>query len=129
MMPRLFLALAGLSGAAGVAAEAAARHLLAADPHRFELAATGGRYGLVHALALLVVTALAGGAPPGPARRWLAASGWCFAAALLLFPGSLYLLAAGAPPAIAWLTPFGGILFLAGWLALAVAGLRRRPGG
>jgi uncharacterized membrane protein YgdD (TMEM256/DUF423 family) len=129
MKARLWLALAGLSGAAGVAAEAAARHLLAGDPRRLELAATGGRYGLVHAAALLAVAALAGGARPGAARRWLAVSGWCFAAALLLFPGSLYLLAAGAPPGLAWLTPIGGTLFIAGWLALAAAALQKRPAG
>ncbi len=127
MRERLWLALAGLSGAAAVAAEAASRHLLAGDPYRLELAATGGRYGLIHAVALLAVAMLAGAARPGAARRWLAVSGWCFAAALLLFPGSLYLLAAGAPPAVARLTPIGGTLFIAGWLALAAAALQRKP--
>lgn len=127
-MQRLWLALAGLSGAAGVAAEAASRHLLVGDAHRLELAATGGRYGLVHAVALLAAAALYAGARLGPARRWLAVSGWCFAAALLLFPGSLYLLAAGASPFLAWLTPIGGTLFIAGWLALAVAALQKRRG-
>ncbi|MGO8916422.1 MAG: DUF423 domain-containing protein [Stellaceae bacterium] len=127
MMPRLWLAWSGLSGAASVAAEAASRHLLAGDPYRLELAATGGRYGLVHAVALLAVAALAGASRPGAARRWLAVAGWCFAAALLLFPGSLFLLAAGAPPAVARLTPIGGTLFILGWLALAAAALYRRP--
>jgi uncharacterized membrane protein YgdD (TMEM256/DUF423 family) len=127
MSERLWLALAGLSGAAAVAAEAASRHLLAGDPYRLELAATGGRYGLIHAVALVAVALLADAARPGARRRWLAISGWCLAAALLLFPGSLYLLAAGAPGAVARLTPIGGTLFIAGWLALAVAALQRRP--
>lgn len=128
MRQRLWLALAGLSGAAGAAADAAARHLLAGDSHRLELAATGGRYGLIHAAALLAVTLLAERAPPGAGRCCLLASGWCFAAALLLFPGSLYLLAAGAPPGLAMLTPIGGTLFIIGWLALALAALMKRVG-
>ena len=123
---RLWLALAGLSGAAAVAAEAASRHLIAGDPHRLDLAATGGRYGLIHAVALLAVTALSRGAAAARPRRWLAAAGWCFAAALLLFPGSLYLLAAGAPPGIALLTPVGGTLFIVGWLAVAAAAVTGR---
>lgn len=129
MTERLWLLLAGVSGALAVAAEAAGRHLLAGDPHRFDLVATGGRYGLFHAAALLGVAALAGRAGPGEPHRWLTIAGWCFAAGLLLFPGSLYLLAAGAPQAIARLTPIGGTLFILGWLAVALASWRWRPAG
>ncbi len=130
MTERLWILLAGLSGAAAVTADAAARHVLAGDPHRLELAATGGRYGLVHAVALLALAALAGRAGPGGAGRWLALAGWCFALALILFPGSLYLLAAGAPPGVAWLTPIGGTLFILGWLVVALAAfVQARAGG
>jgi uncharacterized membrane protein YgdD (TMEM256/DUF423 family) len=125
MMERVWILLAGLSGAAGVAAEAAARHVLAGDPHRLGLADTGGRYGLVHAVALLALAALVTRAAPGPGRLVLALAGWCFAAGLVLFPGSLYLLAAGAPPQTAWLTPIGGTLFIVGWLLAAVGALMR----
>ena len=121
MRERLWLLLAGLSGAAAAAAAAIARHLLAGDAYRLDLADTGGRFGLIHAVALLAVAALSRGAAAGAARRALLAAGWCFAAALLLFPGSLYLLAAGAPAGVAVLTPIGGTLFILGWLALAIA--------
>ena len=87
------------------------------------------RYGLVHAAALLALAALLRDAPPGPPRAWLAASGWCFAAALLLFCGGLYLRAAGAGPAVTPLVPAGGTLFIAGWAALLVAALWPRPPG
>jgi uncharacterized membrane protein YgdD (TMEM256/DUF423 family) len=127
---RIWLALAGLSGMAAVGGDAAARHVLAGDPYRLDLVATGARYGLAHALALLGLAALAAmgrPAPAGPARLWLAVSGWCFAAGLVLFPGSLYLLAAGAPPLVARATPAGGIAFIAGWAALLLAALSPRP--
>ena len=123
---RLWLAVAGISGAVAVGAEAAARHVLAQDPHRLDLAATGGRYGLIHALALAAVVALLPGWNGGPGRRWLAVSGWCFVAGLVLFCGSLYLLAGGAPSFVARATPVGGLAFIAGWVALAIAALQPR---
>lgn len=125
---RIWIAVAGISGAVAVGAEAAARHLLAQNAYRLDLAATGGRYGLTHAGALAVVAALAGGWGGGVGRRWLAVSGWCFTAGLVLFCGSLYLLAGGAPAFVARLTPVGGLAFIAGWVALAIAALQPRPG-
>jgi uncharacterized membrane protein YgdD (TMEM256/DUF423 family) len=127
VIERIWIAIAGLSGAIAVGAEAAARHLLAQQPYRLDLAATGGRYGLVHAVALLVAAALSMNAPVGSGRSWLAVSGWCFTAGLVLFCGSLYLLALGAPPVLARATPVGGLAFIAGWLALVFAALAPRP--
>jgi uncharacterized membrane protein YgdD (TMEM256/DUF423 family) len=45
-------------------------------------------------------------------------------AGIVLFSGSLYALALGAPKGLGALTPFGGIFLILGWLALAVAMLR-----
>ena len=103
------------------------RHHLGDQPDRLVLATIGGRYGLAHAVALLVVAALAANASLGSGRRWLMVSGWCFTAGLVLFCGSLYLLALGAPQILAWATPVGGIAFIAGWLALFLAALAPRP--
>lgn len=125
--------MAGASGAAAVAIDAAGRHLLSGEAYRQELAATGARYGLAHAAVLLGIAVLSTALPraPGAARRWLAAAGWCFAAGLALFPWSLYLRAADLLPEAAPATPVGGSLFIAGWLALAglalVGGGRTRP--
>jgi uncharacterized membrane protein YgdD (TMEM256/DUF423 family) len=128
MIERIWLALAGLSGAAAVAADAAARHLAAADVHRLDLAATGARYGLIHAATLLGVAVLAAQQPRAMPRRWIVPCGWCLAGGLLLFSGGLYLLAMGAPAALAELVPIGGALFIAGWVALFVAAVVPRPG-
>ena len=44
----------------------------------------------------------------------------CFLAGTILFSGSIYALAAGAPGAIGPVTPIGGLLLLVGWLWLAL---------
>lgn len=121
MPPRVFLAVAGLAGAISVAMDAIGRHLLAGDPHRLDLATTSARYGLVHAAALLGLALLGAGRSGG---AFLGAAAWCFVGGIVLFCGSLDLLALGAPPGLAAAAPWGGSLFILGWLALFAAALR-----
>jgi uncharacterized membrane protein YgdD (TMEM256/DUF423 family) len=85
---------------------------------------TAATYQMWHALALLGICALAGGPPTG---LWLRAGAWFFLVGVVLFCGSLYVLAFTHVRAAAWVTPFGGASFLLGWLALAMHGLRRQP--
>jgi len=79
------------------------------------------QYHVWHALALLGV-ALAW--PHLPDHTWLRVAGWLFVAGLLLFCGSLYALALGAPRHAGLVTPVGGLALILGWLALATAALR-----
>ena len=79
------------------------------------------QYHLLHALALVATGGLGSRFEP----RRLAFAGLCFAAGILLFSGSLYLMAFTGIDA-GYLTPLGGMGFLGGWLAMAVAGLRLR---
>ena len=118
---RIFLAIAGAAGAIAVAvdAAAAATHLLAGDTYRLGLAETASRYGLIHAATLLALVFLI-----ERGDCWLCAAGWCFTIGLVLFCGSLDLLAAGAPHVIAHAAPWGGTAFILGWLAVLVAALR-----
>jgi uncharacterized membrane protein YgdD (TMEM256/DUF423 family) len=118
-----WLLVAGLGGAASVVAGSLAAHL-AGDAKAAELLRTGALYGLVHAAALAAVAALAQGHEPR--RGAVAAAGWSFAAGLVLFSGSLFALAAGAPRWLGWVTPFGGAALILGWAALATLALRRR---
>jgi uncharacterized membrane protein YgdD (TMEM256/DUF423 family) len=79
---------------------------------------------MYHALALLAV-AWAAARVPSQAIR---AAGWLFVAGILVFSGSLYLLALTGIRAWGAVTPIGGLCFLAGWVALAMAPLHpRRP--
>lgn len=87
--------------------------------------ATAWHLHLFHAAALL---GIAGLARQGPSALLLV-SGSTLLAGSVFFSGSLYLRALG----VAWipgpLTPFGGLLLMAGWLLLltAVARLPRFP--
>ncbi len=56
-------------------------------------------------------------------------AGWSFAAGVLLFSGSLYVLALGGPRWLGPVTPLGGLAFIAGWLALLWAGVRSGSAG
>lgn len=104
-------------------AGAIAAHL-ADQPKSAELLHTGALYGMVHAVALIAVIALAQGREP---RRGAAAvAGWSFAAGIVLFSFSLFALAAGGGPWLGWATPFGGTALILGWLALASLARRRR---
>jgi uncharacterized membrane protein YgdD (TMEM256/DUF423 family) len=78
---------------------------------------TAVQYHFWHALALLAIPQLAG--------AWARASGWLFVSGVCLFSGSLYALALGAPRELGMLTPIGGLALILGWLAFAVAALRR----
>jgi uncharacterized membrane protein YgdD (TMEM256/DUF423 family) len=45
----------------------------------------------------------------------------CFALGIVLFSGSLYALALGAPRWTGIITPFGGLAFIIGWIALGLS--------
>lgn len=106
--------LAGL----GVAAGAFGAHLLkdTLTPADLEIWRSAASYQMYHALALLVVGRLLTRHP----SRLLRGSCWLFILGILLFSGSLYLLAISGRPEIGAVTPFGGVAFLGGWVCLAV---------
>jgi uncharacterized membrane protein YgdD (TMEM256/DUF423 family) len=108
---------AGLA-AIGVALGAFGAHGLRGlvTPERLVVFETGVRYHLVHALAILAAAGAAHAAPRSAAPRY---AGALFAAGIVLFSGSLYLLVATGVTTWGAVTPFGGVAFIAGWLALA----------
>lgn len=119
---RLFFALGSLLGALGVALGAFAAHglrgtLSSADLATFEV---GVRYHMYHTLALLAAALAVG--------RWGSASAvwasWFFVAGVVVFSGSLYLLALGGPRWLGAVTPIGGVAFLVGWALLVWTALR-----
>lgn len=107
--------LAGIVGALGVALGAFGAHGLkqvVTDAHLLEVWDTAARYHLVHAV-LLAVVALHPGRPVWATRLILA--GIC------VFSGSLYAMTLTGVRALGAVTPVGGVLLIAGWLALALA--------
>lgn len=122
---RLLWILLGLLGLAAVALGAYGSHAAAfAEPRLQEIFETGIRYHFAH-LPGLGLAALIGSLVPAANRRAGVAAG-LFLAGILLFSGSLYLKGLGLAEVTNPLAPTGGVLLMAGWLALAWAGLALR---
>lgn len=119
---RIWLFLAALCGALAVLLGAFGAHALSdrLPPHARAIFDTGARYQMAHALAM----GLAGLAMQGPARNRARAAAIAFLTGIVLFSGSLYLMALTGMTAPAPLTPLGGLAFLAGWGLLAGAALK-----
>lgn len=122
MNPRALFAAGALLAALGVAAGAFGSHLLRArlTPDLFAVWETAARYQAIHALGL-IAAAWAGTRWPG---RPAAISGALLLAGLVVFSGSLYLLALTGLRGLGAVTPAGGLLLIAGWLGLAWTALR-----
>jgi len=120
---KVWLFLAALNGGLAVTAGAFAAHGLKArlDANALSVFEIGARYHMYHALAM-GLAALVG---RGPAAPFATAAASLFLAGIILFSGSLYLLALSGNPALGFVTPIGGLAFLAGWAMLAIAALKR----
>ena len=129
---RKLLIFAAVNGFVAVLAGAMGAHALRASlsPQALGWLQTAERYQMWHALALGVVVALAaqkdGLDAPMPYRLTVSAA--LLAAGIVLFSGSLYVLALTGWRPIAMVTPLGGLALMAGWVVLglhALAGSRR----
>jgi uncharacterized membrane protein YgdD (TMEM256/DUF423 family) len=122
-----FLRLAAVFGAAAVIIGAFGAHSLKSAFEARQLDARyllgiyekGVQYHFYHTLALGLVALLF---QHRSNSRWLRWAGWLFATGILLFSGSLYLLACRdvLPFPIGWagpVTPLGGLCFIGGWVA------------
>jgi uncharacterized membrane protein YgdD (TMEM256/DUF423 family) len=118
----VWLVVAALNGLLAVAAGAFGAHALQArlDPHALQIFETGARYQMYHALAIGLAALAMRGASASPAQL----SAALFLVGIILFSGSLYLLALTGVRALGIVTPFGGLSFLAGWAVLAYAATR-----
>ena len=108
--------LVGAAGASAVLLGAFGAHALRGvlDAGGREVWHTASQYHFWHALALAITCQ----APPGRPRRCALAA---FAMGIVLFCGSLYALALGAPRWCGAITPLGGLAFIVGWVALGLA--------
>ncbi len=122
-MTRNFIIMAAVFGFLGVGAGAFGTHALRATLEasgRYDTYQTAVQYHLLHAL-VLVAAAWVAERYPG---RWSTLAGWLFTAGILLFSGSLYILAIGNLPFMGAIAPLGGACLLLGWLALGIAAWR-----
>jgi uncharacterized membrane protein YgdD (TMEM256/DUF423 family) len=97
--------LAALAAAMAIAAGAFGAHGVSGV--QAEWLKTGAMYQLIHAVAVLTLSAKA----PGPA--------WLMLCGSALFAVTLYLMALGAPRWLGAITPIGGAAMIAAWLWFA----------
>ena len=118
-MDRTFMFVGALMGFVGVALGAFGAHGLKGRLSAEMLAVfeTAVRYQMYHALALLVLGAMMSRLE----GRAVIVAGWSFTAGILIFSGSLYALALSGVTMLGAITPIGGLAFLIGWIALAIA--------
>ena len=120
---RFSLLAAGIFGATGVALGAFGAHglqALLAERGMAQAWESAARYQLVHAVALLGIAAwMRAGSGAGTVRLLWAAR--CWSAGILLFSGSLYVVAVGGPHFMVYLTPVGGVTLMVGWLLVIAA--------
>jgi uncharacterized membrane protein YgdD (TMEM256/DUF423 family) len=117
-----FASLAAFLLAAAVGLGAFGAHALKArlDAYSLGIWEKAVFYHFVHALGMLIVASMA--SIPTKVRTDLIC--WLLLAGILLFSGSLYLLALTGTRALGAVTPFGGVAFIAAWLLLGWGLLR-----
>lgn len=118
-MQKLLLALGCLMGFISVAAGAFGAHALKQRLTQDMLSVfeIGARYQMYHAFAICLAVWLSTQIPGQLPQL----GGWLFFSGILIFSGSLYLLALTGFRFLGAFTPIGGLLFLIGWLCLVVS--------
>ena len=113
----LWIRLTALSGAIAVLLGAFAAHSMkqTLTPQMLDIYQTGVLYHFIHTVALLAALSL-----PLNERslHWAAR---CFMLGIVLFCGSLYLIAVSGISVVGIVTPIGGSAFIVGWLLLFTA--------
>lgn len=116
-----FLTLAAVAGFIGVAMGAFGAHGLkhVLSEHHLDVYKTAVSYQMWHALLLALIGVL-------PTHKQLSWAGWLTIAGIVLFSGSLYLLAIFDLGWLGIITPFGGVAFLLAWGLLALTSFQYR---
>jgi uncharacterized membrane protein YgdD (TMEM256/DUF423 family) len=122
-MFKIFVGIGGINALIAVALGAFGAHGLEGklSPDMIAVFETGARYHFYHALGLIVVGLVSAQLPDS---ALLNASGWLMLAGIVLFSGSLYVLATSGIRWLGAITPFGGTAFIVAWLLLVIAVLK-----
>lgn len=116
---KLFALLGAIFAGISVAAGAFGAHALEArlDERMQAIWETAARYQMYHALALFAVAWLSSRIE----HASIVVAGWAFVVGIIVFSGSLYTLALSGVRWLGAITPIGGVAFLVGWIACAIA--------
>ena len=84
------------------------------DDHGKSIYNKAALYHMFHSIAILILGLINKIQPEIP----LSMAGWSFVFGIILFSGSLYILAITGIKSLGMITPIGGILFIIGWVFL-----------
>ena len=117
MTPRIWIIAGSLHMVLAVILGAFAAHALKSvlDEYSIDVYKTGNFYHFIHSIALIMVGLL-----QHQFDVDLMLSGYSFFLGMVIFSGSLYLLALTGIKGLGAITPIGGLLFILGWGWLAV---------
>lgn len=118
MKPSTAFRIAAVFGCLAVALGAFGAHGLKEILERNQRVAnweTAAHYHLIHAVVLLLISR---------AEGFSRLTWWLFTTGILIFSGSLYILAVTNLKWLGAITPFGGVALIAGWIGLAIRGGR-----
>lgn len=122
-MERLFFSLASVLGGLAVALGAFGAHAMRGRIAEAMLAnyETGVKYHFYHALALVAVVVAI--------QRWPSSNlpviaGWAFVIGVVIFSGSLYIMAFTGLRWLGAITPIGGVSLIIGWVCLLLVAWR-----
>ncbi len=126
-MERVWIGAGAAFGLIAVVAGAAGVHALqdVIDADALDTFETAVRFQMFHALALLAIGSLS--------SRWKTgltdAAGCLFIAGVLIFSGSLYILALTDIGAFGAVAPLGGLCLISGWATLIIGAMRKGSAG
>ena len=92
------------------------------DPYSTSIYEKAVFYHFIHALGMLAVPLLVRARLISESAGYW--TGWLLLTGIVLFSGSLYLLALTGIRTLGAITPLGGLAFLLGWASLAIAAAR-----
>lgn len=115
---KTFIVIGAVAMALGVVLGAFGAHGLKSrlTPDLLAVYQTGVEYHLYHALGLILVGILV---VQFPHISGLKVGGWLLLAGILVFSGSLYVLAISGVRWLGAITPIGGLAFIVGWVWIA----------
>jgi uncharacterized membrane protein YgdD (TMEM256/DUF423 family) len=116
---KVLLSIAGIALLEATIGGALASHVLSSlDERALRSFSTAVEFEFFHGLGLVGLVALGFRGRAGQLR---AVAAWLAVAGIVLFCGSLYFTAVGAPRGLTAAAPFGGVAFMLAWVLLAVS--------
>lgn len=120
---KLFIILGAINAFLSVGLGAFGAHGLEGklEPKYIDIWEKAVKYQMFHSTGLLIVGMLLGKFPSSSLLSW---SGWLMFIGILLFAGSLYVLAVTQISVLGAITPLGGVSFLAAWALIVIAAVK-----